>query len=147
MIKGEDVNAVGMNDRLDSYIIADEVFPSVPFMDVFVHEAAHAFHNCKRARLGLEATRHREWLLNIAYGKRETFAYACEAYSCIVADAHSVRDRLSYLEELRRSPPPPDDRVDYAEYLQILAHAIEGRNGWRRILTACAPAPRRAIAA
>jgi hypothetical protein len=145
-IKGEDVDAVGMNDGLASYIIADEVFPSAPFMDVIVHEAAHAFHNCKRARLGLAATRYREWLLNIAYGKRETFAYACEAYSRIVADAHSVRDRRAYLEELKRSPPPPDDRVDYTEYLHIMAHAIEGRNGWRRILTACAPAPRRAVA-
>lgn len=146
-IKGEDVDAVGMNDGLASYIIADEVFPSAPFMDVIVHEAAHAFHNCKRAGLGLAATRYREWLLNIAYGKRETFAYACEAYSRIVADAHSVRDRRAYLEELKRSPPPPDDRVDYTEYLHIMAHAIEGRNGWRRILAACAPAPRRAVAA
>ena len=38
------------------------------------------FHNCMRRTIGLAETKGREWLLDIEYRKRETFAYACEAY-------------------------------------------------------------------
>ncbi len=140
----EDVEPVGLNQGLDSYVLADGIKHGSVFMDVIVHEAAHAFHNCKRTRLGLVATRKREWLLEIGFGMRETFAYACEAYSCIVAKSATVRDRRAQLEQLKRAPPPPDERVDHAQYLAIMAYAIEGRNGWRRILAACAPKPKAA---
>ena len=55
-----------------------------PFADVVVHEVAHIFHNCKRHKAGLRQTRRREWLLDIEFRKRETFAYACEAYACVL---------------------------------------------------------------
>ncbi len=45
-----------------------------PFADFVVHEAAHIFHNCKRHTVRLPETRKREWLLDIQYRKRETFA-------------------------------------------------------------------------
>ena len=35
-----------------------------------MHEMAHLFHNWKRAPIGLKETRHKEFLLNIAF--RET---------------------------------------------------------------------------
>jgi len=54
------------------------------FADFIVHEAAHVFHNCKRMTIGLPYTRNREWLLEIDFRKRETFAYSCEAYSRIL---------------------------------------------------------------
>jgi hypothetical protein len=34
--------------------------------------------------MGLPYTRRREWPLELAFAKRETFAYACEAYSRIL---------------------------------------------------------------
>jgi len=46
-----------------------------PLADYLVHEVAHVFHNCKRGAIGLERTRRREWLLDIDYRMRETFAY------------------------------------------------------------------------
>ena len=38
-----------------------------PFADFIVHEAAHIFHNCKRATIGLPETRAKVWLLDIEY--------------------------------------------------------------------------------
>lgn len=89
-----------------------------------VHEAAHVFHNTKRATAGLKQARRREWLLPIDFEKRETFAYACEAYSRILekgkrpAERQALHGRLVESEEV-----PPDDRIDPEEYLPILAEA------------------------
>ena len=44
------------------------------FADFVLHEAAHIFHNCKRVTIGLPARRGREWLLEIDFRMRETFA-------------------------------------------------------------------------
>ena len=41
----------------------------------------------ERRTVGLPETRQREWLLDIDFRKRETFAYACEAYSRILEPA------------------------------------------------------------
>ncbi|EXI81722.1 MAG: hypothetical protein AW10_01030 [Candidatus Accumulibacter appositus] len=62
-----------------------------------VHEAAHIFHNCKRETIGRRATRTREWLLEIDFGKRETFTYACEAYSRLLALGDGPRERQRLL--------------------------------------------------
>jgi len=75
-------------------------------------------------------------------GKRETFAYACEAFSCISEMASSPADRKALLARLQDKPPPPDDRVDPKEYLEILGEAVERRNGWRAILERCSRRPR-----
>ena len=52
------------------------------------------FHNCKRRSAGLPQTRRNEWLLDIAFRKRETFAYACEFYSLILQHPAASRARL-----------------------------------------------------
>jgi len=109
------------------------------FSDFLVHEAAHIFHNCKRRTVGLPETRTREWLLDIEFRKRETFAYACEAYSCIVDLARTPATRMSLVEDLARGPLPSDERVDPMEYLDIVREAAGMRNGWKRILSRCAP--------
>jgi hypothetical protein len=64
-----------------------------PLADFIVHEVAHIFHNCKRKRIGLPFPRRREWLLEIDFAKRETFACACEAYSRLleVGDCRAAR--------------------------------------------------------
>jgi hypothetical protein len=64
------VPQAGGNLRLDYFRHED------PFADFVVHEIAHIFHNCKRRAAGLPETRMRDWLLDIDFRKRETFAYA-----------------------------------------------------------------------
>lgn len=109
------------------------------FADYLVHEAAHVFHNCKRLTVGLKETRSREFLLNIRFDKRETFAYACEAYSCILQQTDTPQGRQHALAEHAKGPMPGDDVVDKQEYLSILTSAVATKNGWKRILQACAP--------
>lgn len=88
--------------------------------------------------MGLRETRRREWLLDIVYSKRETFAYACEAYSRIVELADTSAERRQLLAEAEAGPHPSDARVDVDEYLDVLREAVEARNGWKRILARCA---------
>jgi hypothetical protein len=109
-----------------------------PLADFVVHEVAHIFHNCKRKTIELPFTRRREWLLPIAFVKRETFAHACEAYSRLLELGDCRASREALLEEHAAGPLPPEDRVESEEYLAILRTAISARNGWKRILTACA---------
>lgn len=67
---------VGLSEETTCYV-SPEYFLSQdePFDDFVVHEAASILHNCKRAAVGLRETRSKEWLLDIKYRKRETFAY------------------------------------------------------------------------
>ena len=102
-----------------------------------MHEAAHVFHNCKRATLGLRIIRGREWLLDIDYVKRETFAYCCEAYSRIIELGEKPSHRRMLVSEIEDAGRPPDDRVDEDEYVDILREAVAARNGWKRILERC----------
>jgi hypothetical protein len=110
-----------------------------------VHEAAHIFHNCKRRTAGLAETRRREWLLDIEFRKRETFAYACETYSRIRELGQSPADRRRLLARLENEGPMPPEAVDGDEYLEILGEAVAARNGWKKILSRCGP-PRRQTA-
>ena len=108
-------------------------------------EVAHIFHNCTREALGLPHTLFKEWLLDIAYAKRETFAYACETYGRIVEQAQGTAGRR-LLAQYARSPKPSDETVDSEELIDILTEAVEARNGWKRILARCSssnpPVPR-----
>ena len=98
---------VGISIETTCYVTKEYFDENDPFADFVVHEAAHIFHNCKRERVGLPGTRRREWLLEIDFAKRETFAYACEAYSRILAIAASPAARAKLLEELQEGPMPP----------------------------------------
>ncbi|MGB8932192.1 MAG: hypothetical protein WCC48_13190 [Anaeromyxobacteraceae bacterium] len=128
---------VGMNLGTRCIVSAGYFEVEDRFADFVVHEVAHVFHNCKRERLGMRSTRYREWLLPIAFRKRETFAYACEAYSRIIALAKGAADRTALVEEHLTRGGFPDDRVDTAEYADILREAVRARNGWKRILARC----------
>lgn len=108
-----------------------------PFSDYVVHEAAHVFHNSRRRNAGLMGKKEDDWLLPVEFGKRETFAYACEAYSRICELSKDFSARRSTLEELKLLPPPPDERVDADEYTELLTTAANSRNGWKAILEAC----------
>jgi hypothetical protein len=113
------------------------------FADYLLHEAAHVLHNCKRGTIGLRETSRREWLLDIEFRKRETFAYCCEAYSRILELSKRTAERCLLVEELAAGSMPSDEAIDLAEYVDILREASSARNGWKRILARCAPTRRR----
>jgi hypothetical protein len=108
-----------------------------PFADYVTHEVAHIFHNCKRETVGLPYSRSREWLLEIRFSMRETFAYACEAYGRILEQGSGKEARRLLLAKCARDLMPPDDQVEQPVLLDILAEAIEARNGWKRLLARC----------
>lgn len=139
----EDAPAIlGLSIGTTCYVSTDYFHTANRFEDFVLHEAAHVFHNCKRELRGLSCSRHREWLLEIDYRQRETFAYACEAYSRLLELGPDVKHRQDLLAELAAAPLPSDERVVGAEYLDILAEAVTARNGWKRILARCPAAVR-----
>ena len=109
------------------------------FADFLVHEAAHVFHNCKRRTIGLPETRRQEWLLEIAFQQRETFAYGCEAFSRVIELCPKTKDRPAMIEEYAQTFMPGDEHVDHDELVDILREAARARNGWKHILARCAP--------
>jgi len=117
------------------------------FADFIVHEIAHVFHNCKRMTIGLPYTRKREWLLEIEFKKRETFAYSCEAYSRIIEICSNRKQRNFLLDEYAAISRINDDRVDADEVFDILKEAVSANNGWKRILKRCSPQRRTTIKA
>jgi len=138
-LSDEAPNIVGLSEETTCYVSPAYFSSQDEFADYVVHEAAHVFHNCKRATVGLKETRRREFLLDIDYRKRETFAYACEAYSCIVARGGTAADRRAALDVHADLGLPGDDSIDLDEYLDVLQDAVAARNGWKRILQRCAP--------
>jgi hypothetical protein len=142
-LNGDADQPVGLSEGTTCYVSISYFGPNGPFDDFVVHEAAHIFHNCKRRTIGLPAAGGREWLLDIEFGKRETFAYLCEAYSRILKLGGSAAAKRGLLAQVEKGPLPPDDRVVADEYLSILGDAVATRNGWKRILENCAPRRRR----
>lgn len=135
---------VGLSEETTCYVSGEYFREAGRFDDYLVHEAAHVFHNCKRETIGLRQTRVKEWLLEIDYARRETFAYACETYGRILELGSGLRARQQLLADYARGPMPADDRVETGEYLDILGEAISARNGWKSILARCAtPRPMR----
>jgi len=130
---------VGLSEETTCYLSLDYLGNQEQdmFADYLVHEAAHVFHNCRRCTVGLPETQNRHALLNIHFTKRETFAYACEAYSRILRLADSPKGRREALLEHSQQPLPAEAGVDQQEYLAILAQALNARNGWKRILQTC----------
>ncbi len=133
---------VGLSEETTCFISMQYFSESDPFADFLVHEVAHVFHNCKRETVGLPATRRREWLLDIDYRKRETFAYACEAYARILGRARNLAGRAALAREYGGDGRFSEARVDPAEVADILREAGPRRNGWKVILARCAPPAR-----
>lgn len=136
-LDGTERHIVGYSVETTCYVSLEYFANDDPFADFVGHEAAHVFHNTKCVSIGLPHTKHQEWLLPIAFRKRETFAYAVEAYSRIRELSKNQAERRSLLTQLLSGPPPPDERVDSQEYADILREAIGQRNGWRAILAQC----------
>lgn len=128
---------VGLSEETTCYITLDYFTRQGQFEDFVVHEAAHVFHNCKRRTMGLPETRTREWPLDLRFGKRELFAFCCEAFTRILEHAGTRSDRLALVDVLGEGPMPNDERVGAVEYVDVLREAAGARNGWKRILTRC----------
>jgi hypothetical protein len=133
---------VGISEETTCYVSPDYFAEDDPFADFIVHEAAHIFHNCKRATVGLRETRTKEWLLDIEYRKRETFAYSCEAYARVLERAKNPAERRALAAEYGAERRISEERVDPAEVAGIVAEAAAARNGWKVILARCAPTSR-----
>ena len=131
------VGFVGFSEETTFYVSTAYFEDNDPFADWVVHEAAHVFHNWKRAYVGLPETRTREFLLNIALAKREVFAYACEAYSRILEQSKGPADRRRFYAEYVEKWIPRCGEPDRTELAAALASAVEARNGWKRILAHC----------
>jgi hypothetical protein len=132
---------VGLSNEATCYVSMESFRSTDRFADFIVHESAHVFHNCKRGAVGLRETRSREWLLPIDFKKRETFAYACEAFSRILELGPGPADRRLLLAELEQEPFPGIDDVLADEFIDILREAVLARNGWKRILERCSMPP------
>lgn len=131
---------VGLSEDTTCYVSLEYFNQDNPFADFLVHEVAHVFHNCKRVTAGLRETRTREWLLNIEFQERETFAYACEAYSRILELGENRRQREELLTELIEDEyHPSEDLINLELYITALRAAVGARNGWKKILQSCAP--------
>jgi len=140
---GEDApRLVGLSEETTCYVSPDYFAEDDPFADFIVHEAAHIFHNCKLATVGLRETRTKEWLLDIEYRKRETFAYSCEAYARVLERAKSPSERRALAADYGSTVRISEERVDPAEVAGIVAEAAAARNGWKVILARCAPTSR-----
>jgi hypothetical protein len=137
LAKDESFQPVGLAEETTSYVSLKYFSEKDPFADYIAHEMAHLFHNWKRGPIGLRETRYREFLLNIDFAKRETFALSCEAYNRILELGNTVQDRRRLLEQFRKESYIPDLAKDKTELLQILHAAVEARNGWKHILKMC----------
>lgn len=128
---------VGVSEETKCYVSLEYFAEKSLLADYVVHEVAHIFHNCKRETLGMPYTRTKEWMLDIAFGKRETFAYACEAYSRILELAQGKTARHAFLDKHACVSKISDDTVNPSELLNILTEAVQARNGWKHILRRC----------
>jgi hypothetical protein len=132
---------LGLRQETTCYVSPAYFQEDDPFADFVVHEVAHIFHNCKRRDAGLVQTRRREWLLDIAFRKREIFVYACEAYARILERAKSLSARAALACELGADFGTGDDRVGRGEIAEVVRQAAGRRNGWKVILGLCASTP------
>ncbi|HEY9777209.1 MAG TPA: hypothetical protein V6C81_25830 [Planktothrix sp.] len=130
---------VGLSEETTCYVSHDYFDNEERFADFVVHEVAHVFHNCKRATVGLPETRTKEFLLNIDFHQRETFAYACEVYSRILELAETRKQRMALLEAVCTDFVVPDQNADIEKFRAAVSAAVRARNGWNKILQICAP--------
>jgi hypothetical protein len=124
---------LGLSQATTCFVTAKYLERRGKFDDFLVHEAAHVLHNWKRKYAGLPHTRRKEWLLPIAFAKREPFAHPCEVYSRILEQGATKRSREALLEAYGVTPFQ-SETFDTDEHLDILREAVAARNGWKRIL-------------
>jgi hypothetical protein len=102
---------------------------TVPFTDVVVHEVAHLLHTLQPADVGLAGAPGP--LLAVPPRRRETFAYACEAWATLAGAA--PEDRHARVDAFRATRAVDDARVDRARLDALLVAGAGTGNGWGEI--------------
>ena len=128
---------VGLSEEATCFVSPTYFSDPDPTSDFVVHEVAHIFHNCKRRSAGLPETRRSEWLLEIAFHKRETFAYACEFYAWVLEHSPDAATRRRLAVEIFQQKALSDNRVEPQEVADIVLDAALSRSGWKVILHRC----------
>jgi hypothetical protein len=128
---------VGLSEETSCFVSPAYFSDPDPTSDFVVHEVAHIFHNCKRGTAGLPETGRGEWLLDIAFHRRETFAYACELYSRVLEHSPDAAARRRLAAEICRKRSLCDKRVEPLEIADIVLDAAQSRSGWKVILHRC----------
>ncbi|MHB8614263.1 MAG: hypothetical protein ACYDAL_17860 [Candidatus Dormibacteraceae bacterium] len=128
---------VGLSEETTCFVSPAYFSDPDPTSDFLVHEVAHIFHDCKRRAAGLPETRRSEWLLDIAFHKRETFAYACEFYAWVLKHSPDAAARRRLAVEICRKTTLCDNRVEPQEFADIVLDAALSRAGWKVILHRC----------
>jgi hypothetical protein len=85
---------VGLSEETVCYVSPAYFAQDDPFADFIVHEAAHIFHNCKRATVGLRETRTKEWLLDIELPEARDLRVLVRGL-CVRARARQGPDRAT----------------------------------------------------
>jgi len=140
----DDDGLLGLSEENTCYVslVYFEGLKRDPFSDYVVHEVTHIFHNQKREQVGLPLRRKSEWMLDIEFRERETFAYACEVYGRIVKRTRRRDERLRLVDEFAERSHEAGGQADPDRLVDILREAVAARNGWKKILERCAPEPR-----
>lgn len=100
-----------------AWVLGRAFSPAGPFSDVIVHEVGHLLHTMRPALLAVPPMR------------RETFAYACEIWSCIL---RGFSDTQAGVAAFQASAPPVDARVDQRQLDRLLsAAALHPEGAWR----------------
>jgi hypothetical protein len=96
------------------------------FTDVVVHEVAHLLHTLRGEDVGLPTVGP---LLRVPPLRRETFAYACEVWARVTADAATPPERIERLRVFRATAAPEDARVQRPTLDALLAAAGDDPGG------------------
>jgi hypothetical protein len=94
---------VGLSEETTCYVSMAYFKPSGQFDDFVVHEAAHIFHNCKRQKIGLPATRRREWLLDIDFANVRHLPTRARFTAASLSSVAALRPDASYYHVSRRT--------------------------------------------
>jgi hypothetical protein len=133
---------VGLSEETTCFVSPAYFSDPDPTSDFVMHEVAHIFHNCKRRTAGLPETRRSEWLLDIAFRKRETFAYACEFHALVLEHSPNAATRRRLAVEICRKKALSDNCVEPQEVADIVLDAAQSRAGWKVILHRCSNSSR-----
>ncbi len=103
-------------------------------IDVLVHEVAHLLHSLSRSCVGLTGD---EVLVPIPEDQHETFAYACELWSCHLAGVRGLW--VDGADNVSQETFLADARVDAHRLAAALRAAADG--GWGALLAAILAPP------
>lgn len=115
----------GMSHDTSGYVLPSAFAPAEA-SDVLVHEIAHLLHSLPRKRAGVAPPD--APLLSVKPTQRETFAWACEAWSLLSRRP----DPVNAVERWCTGEPPADVRVNREQLTTALRSAAAGA-GWAAI--------------